>query len=159
MKASTPQYLWFERAGMRFATSMTHLQEVLSSPALRPLPAVEPALSGLIVLREHVLPVFDPASLAGCGPTPEVGSPVVVVLGLDGQPTMGLLAEKVGKVIELPEPVPLTMDTRLSATFAGESSGPGASRLLVLNAPALAETMGLGGADYSLSNSLAPNRD
>jgi chemotaxis signal transduction protein len=147
MKASNPQYLWFERAGMRFAASMAHLQEVLSAPALRPLPAVEPALSGLMVLREHVLPVFDPASLAGCGPTPEVGSPIVVVLGLEGRPAMGLLAERVGKVVELPDPVPLTIDTRLSTTFAGESTGPGASRLLVLNAAALAETMGLAGAN------------
>jgi purine-binding chemotaxis protein CheW len=144
---SSPHYLWFERAGMRFAASMNHLQEVLSAPALRPVPATEPALTGLMILREHVLPVFDPASLASSEPSPQVASPIVIVLGLHGRPALGLLAEKVGKVMELPEPVPLTTPARLARTFAGESSRPGAPRLLVLDADGLAAAMGLGAAD------------
>ena len=142
-----PQYLWFERAGRRFAASMSHLQEVLSTPALRPVPAVEPALTGLMILREHVLPVFDPASLASSEPAAGVSSPIVIVLGLQGQPALGLLAEKVGKVVDLPAPVPLTTATRFSAAFAGESCASGAPRVLVLDAAALAATMGLAETD------------
>ena len=140
---SNPKYLWFERAGRRFAVSMDDLQEVLPSPALRPLPAGDPALSGLMFLREEVLPVFDPAALAGFRTASGLGAPVVIVLEMEGCPIMGLLAEAVGKVVELPVPTPMVASTRLGAVFAGVSGGSGQPKALVFDTAALAATMGL----------------
>jgi len=145
----TSRFLWFERANKYFAVSMDHLQEVLPAPILRSLPVAEPALTGLITLREHVLPIFDPASLASAELSPAASSPIVIVLGLEGRPELGLLAEKVGKVVDLPAPTPLTFSTRLSTAFSGESSIPGLPRLLILDAIALAAMMGLADANPS----------
>ncbi|HYG34266.1 MAG TPA: chemotaxis protein CheW [Clostridia bacterium] len=137
------RFLWFERAGQTFAVSMDCLHEVLSAPALRPVPVTEPALKGLMVLREYVLPVFDTALLANSEMPPSVTSPIVILLGLYGRPFLGLLAERVGKVIELPPPGPLTVPMRLSAAFAGETKGPDRARIHIFDVPALAATMGL----------------
>jgi len=144
MKApNNPRHLWFERAGTRFAAPMSHLQEVLSSPRIHPIPAVEPALAGLMILREEVIPVFDPAFLRSSELSREISSPVVIVLGVQGKPLLGLLAEKVGKVIDLPATKPLTSPARISAAFSGDFSSPGSPPALVLDAMALANAMGL----------------
>lgn len=140
---NNPRHLWFERAGTRFAASMSHLQEVLSAPVIHPIPAVETALAGLMILREEVIPVFDPASLTSSELSQGISSPAVIVLGFQGQPLLGLLAEKVGKVVDLPFPEPLTSPARLSAAFSGEFASPGSPRVLVLDAIALAIAMGL----------------
>ena len=145
---ASSRYLWFERAGMRFAASMDNLQQVLSAPALRPIPATEPSLSGLMILREHVLPVFDPASLAEDKPAPGIASPAVIVLSLQGRPALGVLAEKIGKVIELRIPRPLSVPTRRPEAFLGETRNSEMPRTLLLDAEALAAAMGLApGAD------------
>ncbi len=131
--------LWFQRGNHRFAVSMDHLQEVLPVETLRPLPAAEPALVGLFTLREWVVPVFDPLSLAG-QPAEPLPKPIVVVVGIQGRPVFGLLAESVGKVIELEEPGPLQLAVRLPEVFQGQSGKVG---LMVFDSEALAARMGL----------------
>jgi chemotaxis signal transduction protein len=137
------RYLWFEWAGGHFAAPMDHLQEVLSGPALRPLPAVEPAFAGLMVLREHVLPVFDPMAFANSQSSGSAGSPFVVVLGFEGQPALGLLAEKIGKVVSLSAPVRQAVTLRVPAAFAGETNLAGSGGVLVFDISSLATAMGL----------------
>jgi chemotaxis signal transduction protein len=144
--ANGPDFLWFQRAGKTFAVPMECLQGVLSDPGLRPLPVAEPALAGLMILREMVLPVFDPALFVGLQIPPRLASPIVVLLRLENQPCLGLLAEKVGKVIELPAPAPLSTQVRLPVAFIGETKSKASSRSLVLNIPALARAMGLMGS-------------
>jgi chemotaxis signal transduction protein len=104
---------------------------------------MEPALSGLMLLRDDVLPVFDPASLVGSQSAAPATATVVIVLGLQGQPALGLLAEQVGKVVDLPRAVPLTTTTRLPAAFTGQSGLADGPRLLIVDAGSLAATMGL----------------
>jgi purine-binding chemotaxis protein CheW len=135
-------HLWFQRSGKLFAVPMEYLQEVIPVEHLRPLPAAEPALAGLMTLRERVVPVLEPLSLAGYESAP-ITSPIVIVIAIGGTPIMGLLAESVGKVVELAAPLPLTITARLPEVFAGEVGGDGKPRLLVINAPVLAAQMGL----------------
>ena len=151
MKESSPssaqQHIWFERCGQAFAAPMEQLQEVLSAPALRPLPAGEPALAGLMMLRNWILPVFDPLSLVNPGSPEAFNAGVVLVLGPPGQPLLGLIAERVGKVVELFDIERVSRRVRLPVAFAGEWQSPGQSRMLVVNPAALAAAMGLAQSD------------
>jgi len=140
------RFLWFERAGQAFAVAMDYLREVVSVPALRPVPGAEAALTGLMVLHEQVLPVLDPISLHRGGRPPSAASPIVVVLGVEGAPCFGLLAERVGKVVELPEPSPLASPPRVPAAFAGQTQGRATPHLIVVDVPTLAAAMGLAAA-------------
>ena len=124
---------------------MTQLQEVLPLRQLRSLPAAEPSLVGFMSLREHVLPVFDPASIAGLGSVPPIQSVNAIVLSLEGKPTFALIAETVGHMVSLPSPSPLSLPARMPAAFGGEIP-PGshsAERLLILDVVAFAVMMGL----------------
>lgn len=137
------RHLWFRRAGLRFAASMEYLQEVLNAPPLRPLPGAEPALAGLMRLREHILPVLDPWSLTTSRPGRAPETAVIIVLALSGKPVLGLLAETVGKVVQLPSPSPLAKPARIPNAFAGQCRSAGQSRLFVFDVPTLAAGFGL----------------
>ena len=142
-KNSQTRSLWFERGDQKFAVSMDCLYEVLSVTTLHPVPATEPALAGLTVLRGQVFPVLDPALLAGFEAPPVSASPVVVLLGVRGQPCLGLLAEKVGKVVGLSAPTPLSSKVRLRVAFSCETKHREMPRVFVLDIPALAVALGL----------------
>ncbi len=154
-KAEHP-HLWFERAGNFFAVPMDNLQEVLPVPALRPLPAADPALTGLIALRDRVLPVFDPLILAGCstGPSAPAGSIVIVLKG-DRHHGLALLAEKVGKIVELTSLDPLAAGARVPIAFAGESRLTDQRRLLIVEVASLAQVMGLHECDAADASATA----
>ena len=137
------RHLWFKRSGSFFAVPVEHLQEALLMSALRPLPAAEPALAGFIVLRERVLPILDPLSIAGMPASGSNSSAIVIALALHSEPVLGLLAEEVGKVVELPAPAPLTKPARIPKSFAGEFSGPDAARLMIFDVAGLAAVFGL----------------
>ena len=126
-----------------FAIPMRHLQEVLPVPALCRLPGAEPVLAGLMKLRDHVLPVFDPLSMAHSAAVPHGAPGIVIVLILGDQPVLGLLADTVGKVVELTVPGPLSGSVRMPTAFSGEVSAPDQARMLVVDVPAFANDMGL----------------
>jgi hypothetical protein len=137
------RHIWFERCGLRLAAPMEELQEVLQAPTLRPLPAAERSLAGLMTLRERILPVFDPWLFASSERPKPVASAVVLVLGDSDQPTLGLLVERVGEAIELPSLLPLTLKVRLPVAFAGQCQQTGQPRVLVVNPGSLAAALGL----------------
>jgi len=137
------RYLWFNRGGMRFAAAMENLQEVLPLQSLRTLPVSERALMGLIVVRNLILPVFDPALLSGEATVSMSGQKNVVVLRLQGIPTFAVAAEGVGQVVALPAPGQASGSLRIPSAFLGEVKLTGNQRLLVLNPAGLAATMGL----------------
>jgi chemotaxis signal transduction protein len=140
---SPDRFLWFNRAGIRFAAVMEHLQEVLPLTGLRPLPASEPALAGLMVLRDTILPVFDPALLLSSTPAPLHALVHAIVLRLEGQAVFAVMAEEVGQVISLPPPARMSCPVRLAAAFAGEWIAPDKTRSHNLDIPRLAAVMGL----------------
>ena len=145
------RYLWFQRAGNRFAVPMTHLQRVLPVSTLRSLPAAEPALAGFTLLDGKGLPVLDPSCFADLTPTACLFPAIVVVLVLEGQPVFGLLAEQIGKVVELPSLSRVRSELPHPQRFCGEISGPGKVRTLVVDVPALAKEMGLTTSQFSES--------
>jgi chemotaxis signal transduction protein len=135
--------LWFQREGVLFAAPIECLQELLPSSRLRPLPMAEPSLAGLMIFRERVLPVFDPASLLHDKPAAATAAKSVIVLTLSDQPALGLLTEKVGQVVSLPTPQPLSQKAKFPAAFSGQLRTSDGLALLVLNVPAFAESMEL----------------
>jgi chemotaxis signal transduction protein len=137
------RYLWFERGGLRFAAPMEQLQEVLPLPAVRPVHGAEASLAGFMMLRELVLPLFDPALLVNPPSESLPRASVVVVLSLQERIYFGLLAERVGKVIELPPPRPLGMPTRVPAAFSGECKPASQGRLVLMSVEGLTAAMGL----------------
>lgn len=146
------QHLSFRRADLHLAAPMKHLHEVISVASLRPLPGAEPALAGFMALRGRVLPVLDPALLIDLAPNLRLRSGIVLVVGPQNEPCFGLLAEAIGKVMELPAPRPLTFPARLPASFTGET-GEGHARLLLLDVVSLAAAMGLAGAARAAADS------
>jgi chemotaxis signal transduction protein len=142
---SDSRYLWFQRHNRLYAVHMEHLQEVFPAPQLRILPASEPSLVGLLSLRDHVFPVFDPQSFAGhTEASIDLSNKIVIALTIEGRLTCGLLAEKVGKVISLPALLPITAPVRHSAAFAGEFKTTNSEENgLVFSVIELARSMGL----------------
>jgi len=140
---ASSRFLWFDRGGARFAVAMENLQEVLPLPALRTLPVSEPSLAGLMVVREFILPVFDPALMAGSAAVPRQALANAVILNLGDRPLFALIAEEVGKVIPLSAPRRISTPVRLPAAFAGELPAPGSERMLILNPNEFALAMGL----------------
>jgi hypothetical protein len=141
---SDHRYLWFQRQSRLYALPMEHLQEVLPAPDLRTLPASEPALAGLMSLRDYVFPVFDPQSFASSPDETADAARIVIALSIRGRVACGLLAEKFGKVISLPALLPVTLQVRLAPVFAGEFSTTNSKENgLVFNILELARAMGL----------------
>jgi chemotaxis signal transduction protein len=145
------RFLWFVRGEQRFAAAMEHLQEVLPLPALRSLPASEPALAGLMVLRDTIVPVFDPCLMTGSTPRARRASASAVVLRLAGRPVLALIAEEVGQVIRFSAHPVKTEFARLRAAFVGEVGTSSKDRTLLLNIPEFAALMGLTSAPSGAS--------
>jgi chemotaxis signal transduction protein len=137
------RYLWFVRGETRFAAAMDYLQEVLPLPPLRSLPASDPSLAGLMVLRETILPVFDPQLLAGSTARERKASVSAVVLRLAGRPVFALIAEEVGQVVKLAAHPEKADSARIPAAFIGIVRSTNQARTLLLNVPQFAALMGL----------------
>lgn len=146
------RFLWFVRGEKRFAAAMDYLQEVLPLPPLRSLPASEPSLAGLMVLRETILPVFDPLLLAGSTAGDRTASASAVVLRLAGRPVLAIIAEEVGHVVKLTAPPQKDDSVRVPAAFIGTLQSAEQATLL-LNVPQFAVLMGL--ADSLPAGSMA----
>lgn len=151
---SPDRFLWFTRAGIRFAASMEYLQEVLPLTGLRKLPAAEPSLSGLIILRELILPVFDPVAFISLNPVPVQAQANAIVLRLAGRPALAVVAEEVGQVVALPPPPRVSSPVRLAAAFAGELAPAGGGHTFILNVPEFAALMGLSKLNASVQTPL-----
>lgn len=148
MPSPTPSrgsFLWFERDRKIFAVTMDCLHEVFAASALRPVPGAVPSLVGLMLLRGEILPVLDPVLLEGHPATAPVSEPFVVLLSVQGRPALGLLAERVGKVVELSVATSPANSDQLWQPGVATAAGPGSPQFLVLNMTALLQTLGWSG--------------
>jgi chemotaxis signal transduction protein len=89
--------------GSRFAVAMADVAEVTSLPAVTRLPGAPPWLVGVANWRGRMLPVLDIRTLVGVPVTPLASSArlVVVMSGLRGELTAGLIAEAVPGVYDV----------------------------------------------------------
>ena len=114
-------------ADMDVALPLSALREVVSCPPeLAGLPAAGPGLLGALELRRLVLPVLDLASVLG-RPAERRPAQVVVVVASGGQ-VLGLLADEIGGICQVPAESLVTARTEgggllFSATFRHPETG------------------------------------
>jgi purine-binding chemotaxis protein CheW len=89
--------------GSRFAVAMSDVAEVTALPPVTRLPGAPAWLAGVANWRGRMLPVLDIRTLVGVPVTPLASSArlVVVIAGLRGELTAGLVAEAVPGVYDV----------------------------------------------------------
>lgn len=102
----SPQYLTFTLADEQYAVGLPHVKEIIEYDTLTRVPATEPWIRGVINLRGGVVPVLDLAVKLGL-PERAISRRtciVIVDVQLSGERAlMGVLADAVNEVIEIPE--------------------------------------------------------
>ncbi len=83
------------QAGSWYAVEAARVVEVVPWVPLRPLPHAPDHVVGLLPYRGRVVPVVDLAALFGTGHCTSRLSTRILVLGIAGQPSFGLLAERI----------------------------------------------------------------
>lgn len=112
--------------GSRFAVAMADVAEVTALPAVTRLPGAPAWLIGVANWRGRMLPVLDIRTLVGVPVTPLASSArlVVVMAGLRGEFTAGLLAEAVPGVydvaIDAMSAPPATLPPEAAMLVAGQ---------------------------------------
>mgnify|MGYP001768070553 CR=1 FL=1 len=135
--------LWFQCGSQRFAVPMSHLREVIPVTSLRKVPMTEPALAGFMDLRDQVIPVFNPRALVSAD-APDFSLPaVVIVVSLHDQESLGLLADRIGRVVQTPPPRPLDPAVRSPASFLGQTTTDDNTESLLVDVPGMANAFGL----------------
>jgi len=82
-----------------FGLDVEHVQEVIRTPRITPVPLAPPAVLGLANLRGQVVTVLDLRARLGLEPRPEPGA-ITVVVRHDGE-VVGLVADAPGDVLEV----------------------------------------------------------
>jgi purine-binding chemotaxis protein CheW len=85
-----------------FGLPVGRVQEVISSPAITPVPLAPRAVAGLINLRGQIVTVIDLWLALGFEKRPAAMLPAMVVVRSENA-TLGLLVDEVGEVVEAPE--------------------------------------------------------
>ena len=100
------QHLTFQLAGEEFAFGILRVKEILEYDTITRVPNVPPPVRGVINLRGSVVPVMDLGLLFGSAPTPITKRTCIVIVETkrEGQQlVMGILAESVSQVVDLPD--------------------------------------------------------
>jgi purine-binding chemotaxis protein CheW len=99
------QYLGFYLAGEEYGVDILRVKEILEYETVTRVPTTPPSIRGVINLRGSVVPVVDLAVRFGLPETAVTRRSCIVVIEVElaGERTvMGLLAESVSQVIDLP---------------------------------------------------------
>lgn len=117
-----------------FGIDVAHVQEVLRTPAITPVPLAPPAVLGLVNLRGQVVTVLDLRTQLGL-PTPAEPGPVTVVVRHEDD-VIGLVADAAGDVVAVTDedhdPRPDTLTGPPARLISGTCRLPG-QLLLVLD--------------------------
>jgi purine-binding chemotaxis protein CheW len=102
-------------AGIELALPLSALREVVPCPEFfSPLPAVAKGLVGAIELRRHIVPVVDIRQHLGIDDTEKAD---VVIIITDGTHLVGLLANSLGSVTQLPSDDLMGVQSALGPLF------------------------------------------
>ncbi len=102
--SSLVQHLGFFVGGEEYAVDLLRVKEIIQYAPVTRVPAMPPAVRGVINLRGRVVPVIDLALHFGGAETPITRWTCIVMLDLavsDEQGVVGILVDSVTKVIEL----------------------------------------------------------
>jgi purine-binding chemotaxis protein CheW len=93
----TTGYVLFQLGESEYAAPLDDVREIVRLDGLERLPAAQPPLAGLVVLRGSPLPVFDVRPILAAGAAPDVRGDVLVMT-LDGD-TVGVAVDRVQAVL------------------------------------------------------------
>lgn len=120
------QMVCFEVDGQEYGIEIRSVQEIVEHPAvLAEVPRADAAVSGMMTLRDQLLPVVSLRHLFGLAPAPVEGHTRIAVLSLPGSGlSVGIVLDRVREVLrvsrEVIDPMPslLAKDDRLSDVTA-----------------------------------------
>ncbi len=133
------QHLTFHLAEEEYAIGILKVKEIVEYGTLTVVPQTPPFVRGVINLRGNVVPVVDLAIKFGIAPSPITARTCIVIVevALDSeQSAMGLIADSVSQVVDLPPGAilpPPTFGTRIKADFLQGMAGVENKFLLVLD--------------------------
>jgi purine-binding chemotaxis protein CheW len=116
------QLVTFRLDGDLYGVEVRHVQEVLRSHRLTPVPLAPPAVAGLINLRGQVVTAIDLRERLGRPPRPEDSEAAAVVILVGGE-VMSLLVDSIADVLPVDpldfEPPPDTLERRSRGLILG----------------------------------------
>lgn len=136
--ATRTQYLSFVIAAEEYAVEILRVREIIEYDTLTRVPAMPPAVRGVINLRGRVVPVVDLAARFGMPPLPITRRTCIVLVEVAGDPPLvvGIITDAVSQVLELAaedlEPPP-AFGTAIGAEFLDGMSEAGKKFVMVLN--------------------------
>lgn len=112
----------FRVAGQDFCFDLTSVREIRGWTETTILPHAQPYVKGVINLRGTVVPVIDLSQRLGLGAT-EPGPRHVIIITVQGEQTVGLLAELVSDILTVSEgdiqPIPNIIDDNVRKFLSG----------------------------------------
>lgn len=136
--AARTQYLSFVIAAEEYAVDILRVREIIEYDTLTRVPAMPPAVRGVINLRGRVVPVVDLAARFGMPPLPITRRTCIVLVEVAGDPPLvvGIITDAVSQVLELAaedlEPPP-AFGTAIGAEFLDGMSEAGKKFVMVLD--------------------------
>lgn len=136
--AARTQYLSFAIASEEYAVDILRVREIIEYDTLTRVPAMPPAVRGVINLRGRVVPVVDLAARFGMPPLPITRRSCIVLVEVAGETPLvvGIITDAVSQVLELApddlEPPP-AFGTAIGAEFLDGMSEAGKKFVMVLN--------------------------
>jgi purine-binding chemotaxis protein CheW len=117
------QYLTFQIGGEEYAIGILQVREIIEYGKVTRVPNTPACVRGVINLRGSVLPVIDPSVKFGLPPNEPTKQTCIVVVETsaeEGALVIGVIADAVNQVIELPEDqiqAPPSFGTRVQLDF------------------------------------------
>jgi purine-binding chemotaxis protein CheW len=116
------QLVTFRLDGDLYGIEVNHVQEVLRTQRVTPVPLAPAAVAGLINLRGQVVSAIELRERLGRPPRGEGAPPVAVVVRLQGE-TVGLLVDSIDDVVRVRsadfEPPPETLEGEARSLIKG----------------------------------------
>jgi purine-binding chemotaxis protein CheW len=144
------EFLSFILGDEQYAIDILRVREIRAYSPVTRIANAAASMRGIFDLRGAIVPVFDMRILLGLPPAAPGGSPVVIILDIDGRPA-GIVVDSVCQVVVLPDnavkAVPAARADLEAASIIGVASVEGtmlivldiARLMLGLDAPARVE--------------------
>ncbi len=128
------QYCTFWADGLQFAIAVEHVQEVLRTQAMTPVPRAPEAVLGLLNLRGQIVTAVDFRTRLALTPAPDSDARMNVIVRSGGD-VVSLVVDQIGDVIDTEElrlqPVPSNLPGAVRSALTGVLTLSGAILLVV----------------------------
>jgi purine-binding chemotaxis protein CheW len=129
------EFLSFMLGDEQYAIDILRVREIREYSPVTRIANAAASMRGIFDLRGAIVPVFDMRILLGLPPAAPGGSPVVIILDIDGRPA-GIVVDSVCQVVVLQDnavkPVPAARADLEAASITGVASVEG-TMLIILD--------------------------